>query len=138
MSIIWNRIIAKASYMRRWGLRGGLLTVYVHRYAGGDTNERMHNHPWRRWFSFVLRGYLIEARDVHGRCPDIILRDRERGIESQDGEMYHQIIYAHPGTVTLFVGWRRRGGWGFQPPPKVMARASSRYLAGLEKMNRTA
>ncbi len=100
--------------MRRWGLRGKLITVYVHRYVGGDLNEQMHNHPWKKWMSFVLRGYLIEERYVSDRFPKILVRRPRSGIETQCGDQYHKIVFAHPGTITLFIGWRRTGDWGFQ------------------------
>lgn len=47
--------------MRRRGLRGRWLTVYLHRYDGSESTERFHTHPWWLSFGIVLRGYLIEV-----------------------------------------------------------------------------
>lgn len=48
-------------WLRRRGLRGRWITVYVHRYGGRENTERLHSHPWVVAFGVVLRGMLVEV-----------------------------------------------------------------------------
>ena len=49
------------SWLRRRGLRGRWITVYLHRYGGKESTERMHSHPWVLAFGVVIRGRLTEV-----------------------------------------------------------------------------
>ena len=50
----------QGSWLRRRGVRGRWITVYLHRYGGSESTERMHSHPWVLAFGIVLRGRLLE------------------------------------------------------------------------------
>ena len=56
-------------WLRRRGLRGRWITVYVHRYGGQESTERLHSHPWAVAFGVVLRGRLLEVVGVPGNSP---------------------------------------------------------------------
>ena len=56
-------------WLRRRGLRGRWITVYVHRYGGQESTERLHSHPWAVAFEVVLRGRLLEVVGVQGNSP---------------------------------------------------------------------
>ncbi len=121
IEFINGEVIRDPRYIRRWGFRARLLTVYVHRYAGGsDTPERPHNHPWKWWASLVMRGELTERRWLER---DGLVRSRRcrrrlrNGITLVDGRTLHQKTHAMPGTLTLVIGWRRVRQWGFIEPP---------------------
>ena len=112
--VAWRKIIRSEDYMLRWGIRTRWLTIYLHRYAGGDTGETPHNHPWTWWASMVLRGDVTERRQYPGYSPHVITRTWRSGISIMRGEYYHQIESTKPGTLTLFIAgpWCRH--WGFQ------------------------
>ncbi len=111
--LIWNVAIRDEGYLRRWGYKGKWVTIYVHRYAGGDTGEQMHNHPWQWWASWVLRGRLTEQRLVWEHLHVTVIRDRWSWTGRLPGSAYHRIDAAAMGTLTLFVGWRRCRTWKF-------------------------
>ena len=112
--IAWRKIIRSQDYMLRWGIKTRWLTIYLHRYAGGDTGEQPHNHPWLWWASIVIRGQIIERRQMPHESPELITRTWRSGVSVMRGEHYHQIEKTTPGSLTLFITgpWRRH--WGFQ------------------------
>ena len=100
MRIIDVRI--QRSWLRRRGLRGRWITVYVHRYGGQESTERLHSHPWVLAFGVVLRGKLLEVVGAEGSSP------RRRGFLSVGmyrRGMLHRI--EDGDAVTVFVGLLR-------------------------------
>ena len=59
----------QGSWLHRRGLRGRWITVYVHRYGGQESTERLHSHPWVMAFGVVLSGRLLEVVGTEGRPP---------------------------------------------------------------------
>ena len=110
----WRKVIRTQAYMLRWGIKTPWFTIYLHRYAGGDTGEEPHNHPWTWWSSLVLRGCISERRQLPGTAPKLIKRSLTDGFTYLLGEHYHQIEHAQKGSLTLFVAGNRRRVWGFQ------------------------
>ena len=55
--------IIQHGFMRRRGIRGRWLTIYLHRYGGkAEATERFHSHPWRLAIGVQLRGVMDEDR----------------------------------------------------------------------------
>lgn len=126
------RLIPRAPgrpYLERYYV-GELLgaTFYVHRFVSSDEEPHLHNHPWRWSRSAVLSGSYVEevATDI---CPaagssGCVTETRKvRWWNRVDGNRFHRITQAEPGTWTLFFhGPRQRvkvgqcskiKGWGF-------------------------
>ena len=92
----------QGSWLHRRGLRGRWITVYVHRYGGQESTERLHSHPWVLAFGVVLSGRLLEVVGSEGREP------RRRGFLSVG--MYwrstqHRI--EDGDALTVFIGFLR-------------------------------
>lgn len=103
-------------------LRG--VTFYLHRFVSSDSERHVHNHPWSRGGSLILSGGYIEER-----CIDISPTVEGSGCVTQfakrrwfnrvDGNTFHRIHEAEPGTWTLFFHGSRATingqlkGWGF-------------------------
>ena len=92
----------QGSWLHRRGLRGRWVTVYVHRYGGQESTERLHSHPWALAFGIVLRGRLLEVVGTDGSAA------RRRGLLSVG--MYrrgtrHRI--EDGDALTVFVGLLR-------------------------------
>ena len=59
----------QGSWLHRRGLRGRWVTIYLHRYGGQESTERLHSHPWVVAFGVVLRGTLLEFVAAEGSAP---------------------------------------------------------------------
>ena len=104
------------------------VTFYLHRFVSSDTERHLHNHPWKWGRAIVLAGGYVEefVRDL---CPlagsnGCVTDHRYIGFWNRvDGNSFHRIAAASPGTWTLFFHGPRqmilRGGasvpkgWGF-------------------------
>ena len=92
----------QGSWLRRRGLRGRWITVYVHRYGGKESTERLHSHPWAVAFGVVLRGRLLEVVGLEESFP------RRRGFLSVGMYRRRTLHRVEDGdAVTLFVGFMR-------------------------------
>ena len=90
------------TWLRRRGLRGRWVTVYLHRYGGREGTERMHSHPWVLAFGVVVSGRLMEVVGTEGSAP------RRRGFLSVGvyrKQTRHRI--EDGDAVTVFVGLHR-------------------------------
>lgn len=106
----------QGDYMERWGIKAGLLSIYVHKFIAADTNERMHDHPWASWYSLVLRGWVNEMRytDNDPQRGEYFVRRMAGSISGASGNTLHRIVGVdNARTWTLFIGWRRVRDWGF-------------------------
>ena len=74
MKVIDVRV--QGSWLWRRGLRGRWITIYVHRYGGQESTERLHSHPWVVAFGVVMQGSLIEVVGAEQSAP------RRRGLLS--------------------------------------------------------
>ena len=113
MQFMWNKKIEE-NYLVRWGIRSIPLTIYVHKYTGGDPREHVHNHPWKWWCSIVVKGYLDEEI-ADGEDNDVrrtITRSAPH-FHFSKGVVKHRIRRVKKGSITLFFGiWRVRE-WEF-------------------------
>ena len=92
----------QGAWLRRRGLRGRWITVYVHRYGGEESTERLHSHPWVAAFGVVLSGTLVETMGTEGSPP------RRRGFLSVGVYRRDTLHRVEDGdAVTLFVGLLR-------------------------------
>ena len=96
------------------------VTFYLHRFVSADSERHIHNHPWGWGASLILAGKYVEERcldicptvEGSGCITDMIHR---HWFNRVDGNTFHRIHDAEPGTWTLFLhGPRIEGkGWGF-------------------------
>ena len=87
------------SWLHRRGMRGRWITVYVHRYGGQESTERLHSHPWVLAFGVVLRGRLLEVVGAEENSP------RRRGFLSVGMYRRATLHRIEDGdAVTVFVG----------------------------------
>ena len=93
--------------------------------VSSDSERHLHNHPWNRGLSIVLSGNYIEEV-VSDICPlanasgCVTYKRLIRWFNRIDGNRFHRIHDAKPGTWTLFVHGARSvlpsgklKGWGF-------------------------
>ena len=89
----------QGSWLRRRGLRGRWVTVYLHRYGGREGTERLHSHPWALAVGIVLRGSLVEVVGAEQSEP------RARGFLSvgvYGRNTWHRI--EEGDALTIFIG----------------------------------
>ena len=100
------------------------VTFYLHRFVSSDSERHIHNHPWKWGASLIVAGNYLEERCVD-ICPSIegsgclTSVARRRWFNRFDGNTFHRISDAKPGTWTLFFHGPRvkvgggLKGWGF-------------------------
>jgi hypothetical protein len=104
------------------------VTIYLHRFVSSDSEHHVHNHPWRRGLSLILAGSYLEERAVDmtgvSRSGCLTIKRRVRWFNQVNGNTFHRIHDAQPGTWSLFMhgprqiirydsGRLRAKGWGF-------------------------
>ena len=129
------RLIPRAEnepYLERYYV-GQLLgvTFYLHRFVSSDEEPHLHNHPWNWGRALVLAGSYDEEY-VTDLCPHatpsggsgcLTETHRVRWWNKVNGNHFHRIANAQPGTWTLFFHGPRSQvrlgqcskpkGWGF-------------------------
>ncbi len=116
-------------YMRRWILRArGLGEIRLHHTRGPDgVRESLHTHPWRKWWSWLIKGRYVQHIQRHPpQGPVEIQRRKWLSIARMDGEVAHAITEVSPGGAWTVVvctfsqrkaerGLRGKGDhrWGF-------------------------
>ncbi len=118
-------------YLERYYLgQIGPSTFYLHRFVSADRERHLHNHPWTWGRALVLSGGYSEevVDDITAAAPTgCVLRTRWIAwFNRVDGNHFHRIAAAKPGTWTLFVHGPRAvvpggmasklKGWGFLEP----------------------
>lgn len=96
------------------------VTFYLHRFVSSDSELHIHNHPWTHGGAVVLSGSYTEERAID-ICPTagvsgcLTEKRRVRWFNRVDGNTFHRIHDAVPGTWTLFAHGERPAnkGWGF-------------------------
>ena len=84
-------------WLLRKGFRGKWITAYHHTYAGSESTERYHSHPWLLSFGFVLSGHMDEQ--FPGNKP----KKRWRGsFRCYGRKTEHRVVRAYAKSV--FVG----------------------------------
>ena len=88
---------------------------YVHRFVGSDPDRGLHDHPWNRAFSLILRGGYNELRFADpGNTEQVSRCFRAGRINRLRGDDFHRVLL-EPGEQawTLFCHGPRVKGWGF-------------------------
>lgn len=93
------------------GVWNYLPSIRLHHIMREDLDRDLHDHPWNAR-TFILRGWYIEEREGDGHA----CRERFAGTTAKlKFREYHRIGLVSPGGVwTLFMTWRKQGGWGFK------------------------
>ena len=103
------------------------VTFYLHRFVSSDRERHLHNHPWGWGRALVLAGrydeeyvgtntVLVSGTFFTSRA---IITHRIRWWNKVNGDHFHRISNARPGTWTLFFHSPRvqvngkLKGWGF-------------------------
>ena len=96
-----NNVIQNGFHRR--GLRGGLLSIYIHHYDGyAESTGRYHRHPWRWALSIQLRGVMEDV--PHGGATDL-----RRGFSVRVYGKAHRHWVARADGWSLFIGICRNG-----------------------------
>ena len=89
--------------------------LYLHEIHSADSDARgLHNHPWSRGDTRVLRGEYIERRQYDDGARLTFIR-RAGSRATLPPEVFHRITSVKPNTWTLFRAFQKHGrGWGFR------------------------
>lgn len=105
-------------YLMRFYVKhsGWLPGVYLHYFYRGDQERELHNHPWKKSFSFILTGWYLEARrkELRNGKHVVIFRTLRAGnincIRANDFHRIDTVVYP---LWTLFFSGKRVQSWGF-------------------------
>ena len=106
------------------------VTFYLHRFVSIDSERHLHNHPWGWGRALVLCGgydeeVVTDLAPSAGPSGCAVTTRRVRFWNRVNGNHFHRIANAAPGTWTLFFHGRRvelpfesgpgyvSKGWGF-------------------------
>ncbi len=80
---------------------------YLHEFVGSDPGKKLHDHPWKRAFSIVLRGKYIEQT----RSGDRLVR----WFNALNGDTFHrvQLVDSRPCWTLFFHKAGDVKPWGF-------------------------
>jgi len=97
------------NYMSRWHLipHNKFCNIYLHRYAGSDTDKHMHDHPWDS-VSIKLKGEVIDVTPY--RYPRaVISRDMIRKPVKKPMPWLWPVIRKAPDMHRIEIG--SEGAW---------------------------
>jgi len=96
-------------YLERYYLgRAFGLIWYIHRFVASDPDRGLHDHPWRRAISLVLRGWYLEETRLGTRVV--------RWINLIGGADFHRVVLPDERSVWTLFGHsevKHPKGWGF-------------------------
>jgi hypothetical protein len=99
-------------YLERYYLgRAFGLVWYIHRFVASDPDRGLHDHPWRRAISLVLRGWYLEETRLGTRVV--------RWINLIGGADFHRVVLPDERAVWTLFGHsaiKHPKGWGFLRP----------------------
>ena len=103
-------------YLERYYLGKVLgVTFYLHRFVSADSERHVHNHPWKWGGSVILAGGYTEERLVdlcpHAEGGYLTRFIKRRWFNVVNGNTFHRIHDAKPGTWTLFFHGARELVW---------------------------
>ena len=85
--------------------------VYLHCFHAGDHDMELHDHPWARSFSFILKGRYLEEYRVGNEVKQRILSPGMFNFVS--GDKFHRVDLLDKQVWTIFVSGARVKDWGF-------------------------
>lgn len=111
-----------ATYLTRWRLvETPWFALFLHAIRRPDADRHLHNHPWRRFTTLILRGgydEAVPAGDPFAADGRRVMRTWTRGSAHtvRLGD-YHAIANLHrtPTWTLMFVG-HRCADWGYATP----------------------
>jgi len=109
--------------------------VMLHHIHRSDMDRDLHNHPWKKAYSFLLTGSYIEERLAQDLLPFVIERivRKIRWFNVLHKEDFHKIISIEGPLWTLFVAGNHQDTkgieWGFLDEENRKLIPSEEYLA---------
>lgn len=119
-------------YLERYYLFGAFgWHAYVHRFVDSDPDRGLHDHPWGRAVSLVLKGGYDEIRPDGENFADPNVRFvGPMRLNFLSGADFHRVMLRNKRPVwTLFMHGPRVKGWGFVQDGefRAMARDGSEF-----------
>jgi hypothetical protein len=121
--LIADRVDKSTPYLSRWYLFGNATSPWfaaVHQIHKSDADGHVHSHPFN-YVALQLRGLMYEEQldGVHKRRPGYFRIRRRSSV--------HRLDLPRGEVWSLFLGFGRRGSWGFLVNGKIVNHAE--YLS---------
>ena len=85
--------------------------IYIHYFHSGDNDLELHDHPWSRSFSIILKGSYREEYRINNSVSSRILSPGN--INFVSGSKFHRVDLLDKQVWTLFISGPRVKDWGF-------------------------
>ena len=126
--------INEEPYLLRFHIKhcGRLPGIYLHRFYKGDDDRALHNHPWRKAYSFILTGgYNEEVREEDDTVRTIPRLPGMFNVLS--GDTFHRVQLREGPGWTLFCSIDKIQDWGFWDRDTGKYTPHAEYLEGREE-----
>jgi len=102
-----------------WLLQRFDIAVRIHEILRSDNERHPHSHPWS-YLTVILRGSYLEQRyNDEGDLVDYRAHGPGSILWRPAGSLHRLSLFDGPVT-TLFITFKKRGGWGFQVDGKII------------------
>lgn len=104
-------------YMRRWVFATPWFTVRLHNILRSDNARHGHNHPWRGFVAFLVKGEYIEEHYVSHDEAVSFVRKPFRPYKRTKRD-YHRVMLLDDDIKpwSLVFTWGAEDDWGFLIP----------------------
>ena len=107
--LIADRLDKAVAYLSRFYIWGNPLSwsfLAIHRIHKSDSDAHLHSHPFH-YIALQLWGTMYEVQ------PDGIHKRRAGYFRIRRRSSMHRLILPHGNVYSLFLGFGRKGSWGF-------------------------
>jgi hypothetical protein len=114
--VIQDRADKSVEYLIRnyiWGSPTSWSFLAVHRIRKSDSDAHLHSHPFN-YLALQLAGTMYEVQ------PDGTHKRRAGYLRLRRRSSLHRLILPHGEVWSLFLGFGRKGSWGFRVGTKIV------------------
>lgn len=106
-----------------------LPSMYIHCFHSSDYDMELHNHPWKKSYSLILKGsYAEEYRDKNNAVKSRVLFPGN--INYVPENKFHRVDLLSENVWTLFISGPKVQRWGF------WNRHTNKYIDYLDFFNK--
>jgi hypothetical protein len=114
--LIADRVDKAVAYLSRWYAWGNPFSwsfLAIHQIHKSDADAHLHSHPFH-YVALQLWGTMYEVQ------PDGVHKRRAGYFRIRSRQSMHRLVLPHGEVYSLFLGFGRRGSWGFNVNGRIV------------------